>query len=89
VLVKHKIPKVRMPQERPATASIRAVIGAVASSSPVLFDGPYEKLFKNPVLPNRPSRQLPIKERSGWPFPAYSNFRSRIRKWLMSSAGHF
>jgi hypothetical protein len=45
VLVKHKIPKVRMPQERPATASIRAVIGAVASSSPALFDGPYEKLF--------------------------------------------
>jgi hypothetical protein len=45
VLVKHKIPKVRMPRVRPATALIRAVIGAVASSSPVLFDGPYEKLF--------------------------------------------
>jgi hypothetical protein len=32
VLVRHKIPKVRMPQECLATASIRAVIGAVASS---------------------------------------------------------
>jgi hypothetical protein len=39
VLVKHKIPKVRMSRVRPATAPIRTVIGAIAGSSPALLDG--------------------------------------------------